>query len=161
MTPPLRALTRPWRTSALRGSSWCGVRHPPYTPHTSSAARPAHPAHPPPPLHTPPLPGQLGPAPPVLTCSRYDTLYHAMCLLTAAGRSADRVVCVDAAGRCTGIVTASDIIAYFLRPEPVALRAVDLARFPASVQESAAAAAAAAALSESGVGMTLGDGGSM
>jgi hypothetical protein len=92
-----------------------------------------------------------------------------MCLLSAAGKNADRIVCVDGQGRCTGVVTASDIISYFLREGPVALRPLELARFPGTLQEMAAASAAAAAAAaaatmssaDGGVGLSLGDGGSM
>ena len=56
---------------------------------------------------------------PVIRCSRYDTLHRILELLAAAGEHADRIVCVDEMGRCTGVVTITDIFAYFCNPKPI------------------------------------------
>jgi hypothetical protein len=62
----------------------------------------------------------MGPNTPVLKCSRYDTLHRVLELLAAGGEYSDRLVCVDEHGRCTGIVTITDIFSYFCNPGPVA-----------------------------------------
>jgi hypothetical protein len=54
---------------------------------------------------------------PLLTCSRTDTLAHALTLFAAAGGRAERVICVDAARRVTGVVSLSDIFAYWARAD--------------------------------------------
>ena len=66
-------------------------------------------------LSLPPL--QTGVVSPLLTCSRADTLHHALELFAAAGGRAERVICVDAARRVTGVVSLSDIFAYFARAD--------------------------------------------
>lgn len=54
---------------------------------------------------------------PLLTCDRSATLHHALTLFAAAGGRGERVICVDAARRVTGVVSLSDIFAYFARAE--------------------------------------------
>jgi CBS domain-containing protein len=55
----------------------------------------------------------MGPAAPIVTCSRADSLHRALTLFAAAGGLCERLVCVDELGRCTGVVTLSDVFRYF------------------------------------------------
>jgi CBS domain-containing protein len=61
---------------------------------------------------------QTGVASPLVTCSRSDTLQRALELLAAANGRADRLVCLDAEKRLTGIVSISDILNYFIAERP-------------------------------------------
>ena len=74
------------------------------------------PSPPPFPLSTPSP--QSGITSPLLTCDRNDTLQRALELLAAAGGCAERLICVDAARRVTGVVSLSNIFSYFAEPGP-------------------------------------------
>ena len=55
----------------------------------------------------------MGPNMPLLKCRRTDTLHRALELLAAAGDKFERLLCVDEAGACVGVLTISDIFGYF------------------------------------------------
>ena len=61
----------------------------------------------------------MGPNLPLLRCRRTDTLQRALEQLAAAGDKFDRLLCVDDAGRCTGVITISDILSHFCSSAPV------------------------------------------
>ncbi len=54
-----------------------------------------------------------------MTCDRNDTLHHAFTLFAAAGGRAERVICVDAARRVTGVVSLSDIFSWFAQADEI------------------------------------------
>ncbi len=65
----------------------------------------------------------MGPTAPFVTCGRGDSLHRALELFAAAGGLCERLVCVDDVGRCTGVVTLSDVFAWFCSTQPIVLRA--------------------------------------
>ena len=56
---------------------------------------------------------QTGVITPLITCDKNDTLHRALELFAGAGGRGERIFCVDEARRVTGIISLSDIFAYF------------------------------------------------
>ena len=75
------------------------------------------PLHPPRPIARPAPTPQTGIGSNLLTCSATDTLEHAITLFAVAAGRTERVVCVDAERRVTGIISLSDIFAFFSAEE--------------------------------------------
>ena len=53
----------------------------------------------------------------LLTCAATDTLEHAITLFTVAAGRTERIICVDAERRVTGIVSLSDLFAFIVAGE--------------------------------------------
>lgn len=66
--------------------------------------------------------GMMGPSTPLVTCDKMDSLHRALELFGATAGRCERLVCVDEHRRCTGVVSLSDIFAFFASREPVRLR---------------------------------------
>ena len=60
-----------------------------------------------------PLSTQTGIGSNLLTCAATDTLEHVITLFAVAAGRTERVICIDAERRVTGIVSLSDLFAYF------------------------------------------------
>ena len=50
---------------------------------------------------------------PLITCSKHDTLHHALELFAAAGGKAERLIAIDENSRVNGVVSLTDIFSYF------------------------------------------------
>ena len=51
----------------------------------------------------------------LLTCAATDTLENAITLFAVAAGRTERIICVDAERRVTGVVSLSDIFAYIVQ----------------------------------------------
>jgi len=65
----------------------------------------------------------MGPPMPIVTCHRNESLRRCLELFSATKCRSERLVCVDELGRCTGIISLSDIFAYLASDGPIAPRA--------------------------------------
>lgn len=60
----------------------------------------------------------------LLTCKTTDTLAHALTLFAMGDGAVERLVCVDEEKRVTGIVSLSDVFAFFARGMEVSSAAI-------------------------------------
>jgi hypothetical protein len=56
---------------------------------------------------------QMGPTEPIVTCNRMDSLHRALELFSSTAGRGERLICVDEHRRVTGVVSLSDVFAFF------------------------------------------------